>query len=49
MDLENVEETPSEELSDEVSESESETETSVLLVDGWEDVMMGDKKPNAHT
>jgi hypothetical protein len=42
MDLENVEETASEESSDEMSESESESGTSVLRVDGWEDVMIGD-------
>jgi hypothetical protein len=47
MDLKNVEETPSEELSDVVLESESESETSVLRVDGWEDVTMGNKTPNA--
>jgi hypothetical protein len=47
--LENVQETLSEELSDEVSESESKSETSVLRIDGWEDVTMGDKKPNAYT
>jgi hypothetical protein len=34
MDLKNVEETPSEELSDVVLESESKSETSVLRVDG---------------
>jgi hypothetical protein len=43
VDLENVEETPSEESSDEMLESESEI--SVPRVDGWEDVMMGNKKP----
>jgi hypothetical protein len=43
MELENAEETPSEELS---KVSESESETSVLGVGGWED-MMGNKKHNA--
>jgi hypothetical protein len=49
MDLKNIEETLNEELSDVMSESESESEISVLRVDGWEDVTMGDKKPNAYT
>jgi UDP-N-acetylglucosamine pyrophosphorylase len=44
MDLENVEETVSQESSDKMFESER-SETSVLPVDGWEDVTMGDKKP----
>jgi hypothetical protein len=48
-DLENVVETASEEASDEMSESESRSETSVLRVDGWEDVTMSDKKPNTYT
>jgi hypothetical protein len=43
--LENVKETPSQESIEEMSESESKSETSVLHVDGWEDVMMGNKKP----
>jgi hypothetical protein len=49
MDFENVEETVSEELSDAMLESKSKNETSVLPLDGWEDVMMGDKKPKACT
>jgi hypothetical protein len=39
----------SEESSDEMSESESESKTSVLHVDGWEDVTRDDKKPKAYT
>ena len=46
MDLENVEETASEETSDEMSGSESDNEISV---NGWEGVTMGDKKPKAYT
>jgi hypothetical protein len=45
VDLENVEETPSEELIDEMLGSESESETSVMCLDRWEDVTMGDKNP----
>jgi hypothetical protein len=50
MDLEIEGETASEELSNEMSESESESEseTSVLCVDGWEDVTVHNKKPKAY-
>jgi hypothetical protein len=46
MKLENEGQSASEESSNTLSESECET--SVCIV-GWEDVMMGDKKPNAYT
>jgi hypothetical protein len=39
--LENVKQTPSEELINEMSERQGKSETS----DGWEDMTMGDKKP----
>jgi hypothetical protein len=43
LDLENVAETASEEVTEKMSKGESESEISVVRVDGWEDVM-GDKK-----
>jgi hypothetical protein len=39
----------SEELSDALMKSECESESSVVRIDGWEDVMVGDKKPKAYT
>jgi hypothetical protein len=48
MDLEIEGETASEELSSEMSESESESETSVLRVDGWEDMTWVTRNPR-HT
>jgi hypothetical protein len=47
MNLENEGQSASEELSN--TSSESECEMSVVCIDGSEDVMMGDKKPNAYT
>jgi hypothetical protein len=47
--LENEGQSASEESSNTSSESECESETSVTCIDGWEDVMMGDKKLNAYT
>jgi hypothetical protein len=38
-----------EELSKASSESECESDTSVVHIDGWEDVTMGDRKPKAYT
>jgi hypothetical protein len=53
MDLENVEETAGEESSEEMSESESESEskseTSVLHIDGREDVTMCGRNLKAYT
>jgi hypothetical protein len=49
MELENIEETASEISSDEISKIDSKSETSVLLISGWEDVTMCDKKPKAYT
>jgi hypothetical protein len=49
MNLENEGQSASEKSSNTSSESERESETSVVCIDGWEDVMMGDKKLNAHT
>jgi hypothetical protein len=49
MELENVEETVIEESSDDMPESKSESETSVLGVDGWEDMAMSNKKPKSYT
>jgi hypothetical protein len=49
MNSENKGQSASEELSNTLSESECESETSVVRIDGWEDVTMGDKKPNAYT
>jgi hypothetical protein len=43
LDLENVTETASEEVTEKMSKGESDSEISVVRVDGWEDVM-GDKK-----
>jgi hypothetical protein len=39
----------SEESSSASSKSGCESETSVMRIDGWEDVTMGDKKPKAYT
>jgi hypothetical protein len=47
MNLENEGQSASEELSNTSSESECENETSVVCIDGWEDVAMSDKKPKA--
>jgi hypothetical protein len=49
LNLENEEQSASEESGNTLSESECESETSVVCIDGWEDVTMGDKKPNANT
>jgi hypothetical protein len=49
MNLENEGQSTSEESSNTSSESECESETSVVCIDGWEDVTMGNKKPNAYT
>jgi hypothetical protein len=49
MDLEIEGETVSEGSNNEMLESENESETSVMHVDGWEDMAMGDKKPKAYT
>jgi hypothetical protein len=49
MDLESKGESASEELSSESSECECESETSVVCIDAWENVTMGDKKPKAYT
>jgi hypothetical protein len=48
MSLENEGQSASEESSNTSSESECESETSVVCIDGWEDVTMGDKL-NAYT
>jgi hypothetical protein len=47
--LENEGQSASEESSNTSSESECESETSVVWIDGYEDVMMGDKKLNSCT
>jgi hypothetical protein len=47
--LENEGQSANEELSNTSSESECESEKSVVYIDGWEDVTMGDKKLNAYT
>jgi hypothetical protein len=49
MNLENEGQIASEESSSTSSESECESETSVVCIDGWEGVTMGDKKSNAYT
>jgi hypothetical protein len=49
INLENEGQNASEKSSNTLPESECESETSVVCIDGWEDVMMGDKKLNAHT
>jgi hypothetical protein len=49
LDLENDGQSASEELSSKVSECESDSKTSVVHIDAWEDVTMGDKKPKAYT
>jgi hypothetical protein len=49
MNLENEGQSASEESSNTLPESECESETSVVCIDGWEDVTMGDKKLNAYT
>jgi hypothetical protein len=47
INLENEGQSASEESSN--TSPESECETSVVCIDGWEDVTMGDKKLNAYT
>jgi hypothetical protein len=49
MNLENEGQSVSEESSNTSSESERESETSVVCIDGWEDMTMGDKQPKAYT
>jgi hypothetical protein len=49
MNLENEGQSASEESSNTSPESECESETSVVCIDGWENVTMGDKKPNTYT
>jgi hypothetical protein len=49
MNLEDEGQSAIEESSNTSSEGEGESETSVVCIDGWEDVTMGDKKPNAYT
>jgi hypothetical protein len=49
INLENEGQSTSEELSNASSESECESETSVVRIDGWEGVTMGNKKPTAYT
>jgi hypothetical protein len=49
MNLENEGQSASEESSNTSPESECESETSVVCIGGWEDVTMGDRKPNAYT
>jgi hypothetical protein len=49
MNLENEEQSASEDLSNTSSESECESETIVVFIDGWEDIMMGDNKLNTYT
>jgi hypothetical protein len=49
MNLENEGQRASEESSNTSSESECESETSVVCIDGWGDVTMGDKKLNTYT
>jgi hypothetical protein len=49
MNLENEGQSASEESSNTSSEIECESETSVVCINGWEDVMMGNKEPNAYT
>jgi hypothetical protein len=47
--FENEGQSASKESSNAPSESECESETSVVRMDGWEDVTIGDKKPVAYT
>jgi hypothetical protein len=49
INLESEGQSASEESCNTSSESECQSETSVVYIDGWEDVTMGDKKPNAYT
>jgi hypothetical protein len=50
MNLENEGQRATEESSSNASsESECESETSVVHIDGWEDVTVGNKKPKAYT
>jgi hypothetical protein len=49
MNLKNEGQSASEESSNTSSEIDCESETSVVCIDGWEDVTMGDKKPNTYT
>jgi hypothetical protein len=48
MNLENEGQSASEESSNTSSESECESDTSVVCIDGWEDVTC-EKKPKAYT
>jgi hypothetical protein len=49
MNLENEGQSASEESSNTSSESVCESETSVVYINGWEDVTMGNKKLNVYT
>jgi hypothetical protein len=49
MNFENEGQSASDESSNASSESERESETSVVHIDGWEDMTMGDKKLKAYT
>jgi hypothetical protein len=49
MNLENEGQSAIEKSRNTLSESECESETSVACIYEWEDVTMGDKKPNAYT
>jgi hypothetical protein len=49
LNLENEGQSASEESSSALSESECESEPSVVRIDGWEDVTMGNKKHKAYT
>jgi hypothetical protein len=49
MNLENEGQSASEESSNTSSESGCESETSVVFIDGWEEVTMGNKKLNTYT
>jgi hypothetical protein len=49
MILENEAQSASEQSSNTSPESECESETSVVCIDRWEDVTMGDKKLNPYT
>jgi hypothetical protein len=49
MNLENEGQSASEESGNILPESECESETSVVCIDGWEDIMKGDKKLSAYT
>jgi hypothetical protein len=49
MNLENGGQSANDEWSNTSSESGCESETSVICIDGWEDVTMGNKKLDAYT